>query len=126
MYIFFLEKLGNITKEAYIISGTHSDHDILVLKLVFTNVPTSGRGFWKIPTNLLQDNCYVDCVKKLIEEYIKNEDQNINALTSLETVKVEIRNYTIPYCFNKSKLNKELGNKLNKELTELEEILIQF
>ena len=77
-----------------------------------------GRGFWKFPENLLHDTEYVFKTKKLIKEKI--DELQINDLgLKWDMIKMEVRNFTVPYCSHKKKEKLKHEKQLNAKYNAL-------
>ena len=80
-----------------ILPGIQSDHSLLELNLDPSQNQERGRGFWKFPEFLLHDREYVDNIKSLIQTKI-NEYQMEDLGFKWDMIKMDVRNFTIPYC----------------------------
>jgi exonuclease III len=122
-YFFTAEHLLNIAINTEILPGIHSDHSLLKLTIGNASERT-GRGFWKFNTSLLHDEEYVKNIKNIIrstgETYSNINDKGL----IWEMIKLNVRNYTIPYSAIKKKKQNELLFDLNKRYTELHSIVL--
>ena len=117
-YFFCSEHLLNVLNDVSILPGIHSDHSLLYFNINSNKVNKRGRGFWKWNSSLVHDTQYVISLKKLIHE--KNLEYNISDLSlKWELIKLDIRNFTIPYCTRKKKENLQQEKNLNKKYDEL-------
>ena len=93
-----------------------TDHLSVFLKLR-SGVQEKGRGFWKINNSILQELEYQTLINHLIDKHIENSKNNqIDSRLVWDVLKIEIRDHTIMYCKNKSKLNRQERRSLEKEL----------
>lgn len=135
-YFFISEHLLNKLHKVEILPGLHSDHSLISLSLDPSNKETRGRGFWKFPENLLHDHEYVNKIKTLVSTKIDEYD-----ITDLgfkwDLIKMDIRNFTVPYCTHKRREAKKRETELNLKFSNLfssvntnndvpEEILTQY
>ena len=82
-----------------------------------SGVQEKGRGFWKINNSILQELEYQTFINHLIDKHIENSKNNqIDSRPVWDVLKIEIRDHTIMYCKNKSKLNRQERRSLEKEL----------
>ena len=117
-YIFCSEHLLNNIADVNIQPGIHSDHSLLYFNINSHKTPRRGKGFWKFNSNLLHDTTYVSQLKQLINE--KNIEYNIEDLgLKWDLIKLDIRNFTIPYCSRKKKALLKHESDLNEKYHEL-------
>ena len=117
-YFFVSEHLLNRLDDVKIHPGVQSDHSLLELKLDSVCEDQRGRGFWKFPENLLHDTEYVLKTKKLIKEKI--DELQINDLgLKWDMIKMEVRNFTVPYCSHKKKEKLKHEKQLNAKYNAL-------
>ena len=117
-YIFCSEHLLNNMSKVEILPGIQSDHSLLHFQINSNKTLTRGKGFWKWNCNLIHDIEYVNHVKTLIQT--KSIEHDIEDLgLKWDLIKLDIRNFTIPYCSRKKKANTERENKLNDRYLEL-------
>ena len=117
-YFFVSEHLLNRLDDVKIHPGVQSDHSLLELKLDSVCEDQRGRGFWKFPENLLHDTEYVLKTKKLIKEKI--DELQINDLgLKWDMIKMEVRNFAVPYCSHKKKEKLKHEKQLNAKYNAL-------
>ena len=117
-YIFCSEHLLNNIAEVSILPGIHSDHSLLYLNINSNKTQNRGKGFWKFNSNLLHDILYVQKIKQIIHD--KKLEYNIHDLgLKWDLIKLEIRNFTIPYCSRKKKANLQYEKDLNEKYHKL-------
>ena len=116
-YFFISEHLLNRLHDVRILPGIQTDHSLLELNLEMVKEHERGRGFWKFPEYLLHDQEYVDKTKTLLQTKIA-EYQMEDLGFKWDLIKMDIRNFTIPYCSHqkkeKNKREKELNDKYNR------------
>ena len=106
-----------------IISGFHSDHNMVTMSLRFDNYQR-GRGFWKINCSLLEEPDYINMINSTIDNTVtENPDTNDSLLW--EQVKCNIRRDTISYGHRKAKANRETLSCLESRKFELQHALTQ-
>jgi len=99
-YFLISKALKNRIDESEISHGFRSDHS-LVSFIISPRIPR-GPGFWKLNTSLLSDVSYVNCIKVVIENTIKDCCEN-NPNTTWEMIKLNVRGSTIQYASQKKK-----------------------
>ena len=91
-------------------------------KLVSTELCVKGnnRGpdYWKFNAELLKDCLYCENVKSLINDVVKNYNQ-VSKIYLWEMLKVKIKEYTISYCYKRSKNQQNKILELQKQLDSL-------
>ena len=106
-----------------ILPSIKTDHSLITLCINSSNDGKRGPGLWKFNDALLKDEYYVyfmkDKIKKLKQEHCSDE----NKAMTWELIKMEIRNSTIAYSKQKSKMQKQVENYLNAQLEILSETL---
>ena len=117
-YFFISEHLLNKLHKVEILPGLHSDHSLLSLSLDSSSKETRGRGFWKFPENLLHDQVYVEKIKTLINTKINEYDMNDLGF-KWDLIKMDIRNFTVPYCTYKKKEAMKRESELNIRFSTL-------
>ena len=118
-YIFCSQHLLNVLKEVSILPGIHSDHSLLHININSGSETKRGKGFWKWNSELVNDIEYVNNIKQLIQQKLLEHRELKDLSTKWELIKLAIRNYTIPYCSRKKKLNVQKENDLNEEYLQL-------
>ena len=117
-YFFCSDHLLNFIENVSILPGVQSDHSLLKLTLKSGNDQIKWRGFWKFNSCLLHDNVYVNNIKSIIENTKSVHRDLVDKGAVWELVKLEIKNFTIPYCVQRKKQNeaheRELNNKFNR------------
>ncbi len=130
---FFLvsEDIMALISKCDIIPGYRSDHSINNIILTISN-EKRGRGFWKFNTSLLQDQEYIHIVKQTIRDTVEryalpdqdinnpNVPFNISDQLFFETLKMEIRQVTIPYTGKKKRNLDQRERELINEIELLE------
>ncbi len=124
--------IHGLLDECKISTGYRTDHSMVTLGLNFNEQPR-GRGFWKLNSSILKDVEYVNLVKQCIRDTLdmyalpnqdlqsKNVKFKITDQLFWETLKLEIRGLTIPYCSRKKKRLREEEDALLGEINMLEE-----
>lgn len=98
------DSLLNNVKTTDIIQGVMSDHKIVTLELTLSSTPR-GTGYWKLNTQLLQDENYVSALKQVINDYIANNPKHhVNPHTRWEALKSVFRGESIKYSAKRKKL----------------------
>ena len=97
--------------------GFRSDHSLVSLSI---NPQTPrGPGFWKLNTSLLQDDEYVDIVRKVIDK-TKQDCSSNNPNTMWEMIKLNVRGCTIKYASKKKRNTEGCIKSLTKEINILD------
>ena len=115
-YIFISEHLLNSVDATDIRPGILSDHSFIKLSLSSKGDIARGKGFWKFNSSLLHDRNYVDNYKPIITESAEKYKNMSDKGLVWELIKLEIRNFTIPYCIDKKRKETAYENELNKHL----------
>ena len=124
-----LETVENVQ----ILPGYRSDHSLVALNLSL-NSHDKGPGLWKFNNSLLRDKAYVQQVKACIQNTVKQygevsfenyDDLNLNNYPFtisdqlfLETLKLEIRGFTIAYTAAKKKARKQQEQELERKIDD--------
>ena len=103
-----------------IVPGIKSDHSIVKFSLKINDSLKRGRGFFKFNSQLLKDRDYVYKVKRLINQAKEDHDVETNHGLLCDTIKCEIRGFTIGYSSAKRKREKEFEKDLKDRLSYLE------
>jgi hypothetical protein len=120
-YFLVSDHIMNRNVSCEILHSLHSDHNQIKLKIGSKIAQRQGKGFWKFNANLLQDMDYIKQTKYVIEETIKEYENNPNYNTTWEILKLNIRNNTIQYSIKKAKERNRLYKSLQNEYYKLEE-----
>ena len=99
-YIFISDCLKFSVKNTFIMIAISTNHS-----LVFLSVSKEQNGF-KDQLFLVNNQAYVENMKKLIETFITNYISNTNPQTKWEFFKLETRKYTIKYTKGLGKMEK--------------------
>ena len=85
----------------------YTDHNSVSLKINIDR-GNKGRGYWKLNSSILEDDQYINIIKNLIKKY-KERAKTHNSLDILwDNLKIEIRDYSISYCKQKSRMKKNI------------------
>ena len=103
--------------------GLKSDHSLVSLKLKIRCTQQKGRGFFKFNSALLKDLNYVNRVKELISDFKVTNGQEQNKGLYWDTLKAELRGFTISYASGKAKERRAYEDSLKKQLQQLEKQL---
>ncbi len=131
-YFLINESIKTLCINASIEPGYRSDHDLVTLEIELSD-QVRGKGVWKFNNSLLYDREYVNLVKKVIletENLYRSEENandvhpenllfNISDQLFFETLKLQIRGATIPYCGRKKKLRIDRETSIEKEIKEI-------
>ena len=121
-YFFISEHLLNKLETVKILPGIHSDHSLIHLSLDSVTTTARGKGFWKFPEKLLHDQEYVVKLKDIIKS--KTNEYTIEDLgLKWDLIKMDIRNFTVPYCSYKKKETSKHEKILNEKFTQLHTIV---
>lgn len=116
------KNLCNIVQNVYIKHPyVFSDHQLVFAKLNVTQHPR-GPGYWKLNCSVLHDETYVVKVRRLLCK-LKMENKNCTGKALWEICKIKIKEFTIMYCKDKQRSEKETIGKLEAELKTVEEQL---
>ena len=118
-YFFASDHLLNIVTGVDILPGFHSDHSLLRMSFQNSTKQNIGKGFWKFNCSLLHDKVYVDNIRKIISNSIKDHKNMEDKRLTWEFLKLDIRNFTVPYSINKKRERNSLERTLNKQFISL-------
>ena len=134
-YFLVSDPLFSFIEDSDIVPGYRTDHSGITIKLKLQE-NERGKGYWKFNNTLLKDKKYIEEVKHTIKE-VKNTYSlnitementtddviqfNINDQLFLETLLMVIRGNTIKYSSVKKRKKLEEENKLEGEISVLEE-----
>lgn len=117
-------------------AGYRTDHSLITVSFLLEE-SRRGRGFWKLNTSLLNDPEYLTQIRSHIKEVIcqyAQDGQNVhnkNVLLTIddqlffETLKMEIRGYTISFSGRKKKERVQKEKTLEGEINKMEKQLSQ-
>ena len=117
-------KLKSVYSEIVIdnrIGSRTTDHKAVCLEGEL-NVLLKGPGYWKLNTSILTIAEYQHLIKSLISDIKKR--QNLTPKLTWELLKIKIKECTIKFCCKMKQGKKDLMLNLEKELTELCQILV--
>ena len=120
---FVLMSFGLIdkVKSSDIAPGLKSDHSAPVVTL-FTLSHEKGPGYWKLNTSLLNDIDYIESIKNIINDTALI-NSNANPSLLWDTIKLQIRGFSLQYASRKKKSKNNIIQVLEKKLNFLEEAL---
>ncbi len=90
-----------------ILPGMKSDHSLVYITLRLENTQNPGRGFFKFNGSLLKDSVYIKEIKEKINIFKENNQNEINKGLLWDTLKCEIRVFSIVYSTAKKKVNEK-------------------
>jgi exonuclease III len=123
-YIFCSEHFLNVVDKCDIIPGLLSDHSIINVN-INNSQSQRGRGYWKFNNSLLHDTIFVKNVKTLLKECERKYSYIHDNGLKWDTIKMDVRSFTIPYCIKKKKCNNKLKAELEKQLLLLQKAIDQ-
>ena len=100
-----------------------TDHSIITLQLSLSSNSKRGPGMWKFNNSLLQDIQYVTEIKELIRQIKEEMVEMENCSAKWEYIKYKIREESIAYCKNKSKLTSQFEKELLERYDTLSKLL---
>ena len=113
-----------ITK-ADILPGYKTDHSLITLLRLTTNINPRGPGFWKLNTSFLLESEYVNLIKETINK-VANDYKNDNEVDSVllwDTMKLQIRSSSLYYAKKKKAKMKSQETSLEVEIVALQKRL---
>ena len=117
-YVLMSKSLLNISKECVLIFAPNTDHSAVVTLVQWEELSRKpGPWFWKFTSSLLEDNEYVNgirkCIVSLKDKYKDIEDCRLKCIL----IKMELRRFFIAYAKRKASKQrsreKDLQNQLN-------------
>ena len=112
-----------IQKSNILIAGIKTDHKCIEIKLNLANT-CRGPGRWKLNVDILNDKLYTEVIKKLIKT-VKENYSTLSKQLLWEICKIKIKEKTICYCKQKSKIKKDLMKELETNIQLKEDELIK-
>ena len=121
-------------KNTKIIPGYKTDHSAITFTFS-ASLARRGKGYWKFNSQLLRDSVYVEkvktCIKETVSEYYLSGDINdllnveltCNDQVFFEILKMKIRSISISHSITKTREEKDLTLKLEKDILNLEDIM---
>jgi exonuclease III len=122
-YFFVPEHFLNIAVKTDILPGFHSDHSLIKFSIGYS-AKQAGKGFWKFNTSLLHDQDYVKNIKNIIKSTAENHNHLADKSLIWEIIKLNIRNFTIPYSADKKRQQNSLLLDLEKRYNELHNLVL--
>ena len=119
---FFLisSPLMDFVSKSDILPSVLSDHSPILTCIKYLDEPVNGVGHWKLNTSLLEDNSYIQEMKRNLvrwkQEYRSVENSNLK----WEIIKYEIRKFSIMFSKRKKRLQQDRKDILERELLILE------
>lgn len=118
----------NVCSKCEINFGYRTDHSVVFFEFKFTE-NAKGPGYWKFNSSLLHDPAYVAGAKKTIQDTVnqyrtqRGQDVpnfSIGYRLFWETLKMEIRGFSIRFSAQKKKKNKDLEKSITKAIETLD------
>ena len=84
-----------------------------------------GPGHWKFNNSLIKDETFANTFKNFIQNIINelNTNTSLNNQLKWELPKYEIRRFTVSYCKQRTKKDKQEGKYLENKIKNLENVL---
>lgn len=124
---FFLISFGllGFIKNTNIHPGLKTDHSAVSIHLI-SDHNIRGRGYWKLNCSLLLEAEYVELIKQCITDTVElNNNNDTNAQLLWDTIKMNVRGYTIKYATSKKKSKSLLISSLEQKISKLEDKFIE-
>ena len=133
-YFLVSEDLFSLMKNTKIIPGYKTDHSAITFTFS-ASLARRGKGYWKFNSQLLREFVYVEkvktCIKENVSEYYLSGDINdllnveltCNDQVFFEILKMKIRSISISHSITKTREEKDLTLKLEKDILNLEDIM---
>lgn len=97
-----------------------TDHQAISLKIQTSTAKSKGPGYWKLNNSILNEENYLLKIEKLIDKYQTLMSINNTDIRLLwDALKIEIKEFSIQYCKNKSKFKRNKIQEIEKKLKEL-------
>ena len=108
-------------KSSDILPGLKSDHSLLQICLLLEDQPKRGKGLWKMNTNLLGNEDFINLIKATIRE-AKLDVSNLKVQEmAWDYVKCRIRTESIFFSIKNARKSREHIDSLNSHLKILQE-----
>lgn len=118
-YILTSSNIFDKVTSCSIVSIPTSDHRGCLIQISLSKI-VRGKGYWKFNNSLLENSDYVNKINTLIDTFDSNES---DSQTRWELLKIEIREYTIAYCKEKSMEKKNTVALLYNELNDMDALI---
>ena len=127
-YIFISNKLQEFSNDTDIIPAFKTDHSSVLVTISNYNFFKPGPGLWKFNNSLTKDETFTNTFKNFIQNMINELNTNTSLAKQLkwELLKYEIRRFTISYCKQRTKKDKEERKYLDNKLKSLENVLDNY
>ena len=117
-YIFASRNMFDRINLCDIISYAQSDHRIIEMKYLISNVKR-GPGYWKFNDSLLKDIEFVESMNSMINSF-KEQNQLLDPLLKWDFCKIKIRELCIFYSKQKAAMRRDDLAELKKELNSID------
>ena len=104
-------------------AGYCTDHS-MVLLTIRSNLPSRGRGFWKLNARLLEQNTYRESIIALIKASAEKYKLS-NPAIKWEMMKCEIMGFSRVYSLESAKRKRQKLERINERITKLEHMRLQ-
>ena len=104
---------------ANILPSIKSDHSLIEISLKLMG-PPRGPGTWKLNTSLLQDEEYKKEIKSIINKTWEDFGENPDFALRFDWVKHKIREFSIKFSKEKSRIIKSKETNILKQIAELD------
>ena len=123
-FFYISDGLQPMVQDTDIISVPSTDHSAITLSLKALPKSPYGPSFWKLNNSHLQDNNYVQMIRKLISDNKeKQKEENItNPQLCWELMKYEVRKASIYFAKEKAKRSRNSYLDIEVKLKEIERI----
>ena len=114
----------NTAVKAEIKKSIKSDHSVVMIDIEINNIKR-GPGIFKLNNSLLLDSTYKEKIQKAIKD-IKDYNVDADPIVLWSLIKGTIRNETISFSSRKHKTEEEKLKKLEHEISNLEQRIVQI
>jgi hypothetical protein len=98
------------------------DHKAVML--TFCNITNPrGKGYWKLNTEILKDECYINNINALIEESVQNYSEHLSSKQLWKFIKMCLKEHFIRFSIKRKKAQKREIMKLEIEINKLDNSL---
>ena len=102
-----------------------TDHSSVLVTISNYNFFKPGSGLWKFNNSLIKQETFTNTFKKFIQNMINelNTNTSLNNQLKWELLKYEIKRFTISYCKQRTKKDKQERKYLENKIKNLENVL---
>ena len=121
-YIFISNNSDLLCKNSKILNAIKCDHKSVIGKCEIKG-NTRGKGYWKLNSEILQDQKYCQGVKMIIENAAENLPNIESKRMKWELLKNNVKQFTIQACVQRARKQRELRIRLQNDIDNINTLL---